>query len=191
MSDEWYNEQFECRQTDPTLWWITALELHKAAEKVWEEYENVHKNFTEDPESFLERERSEGINIGLGLSRPYFLLMAMAIENLVKGILIGRDSDWVGKQKGLSHDILKYIEECGFDLEKDQCRLVSQMKPIIEWHGRYPIPKELEGWKLQRPKSGKVIRPGLIAPADKPQVEALFIILNNVLAEERKAKENE
>jgi len=186
MSEEWYDAQFYFRKTDPTLWWITALELQKAAEKIWDEYQGFFEKFKADPEAFYDKERRDGLlDVTLGLHRPYFLLMSLAIENLAKGVLIGRNPEKF-KSEGFSHNVSGYIRECGIDLTEEQSHLVNQIEHVIKWRGRYPIPTRIKDWSLNRRKDGRKFMPGTITYDDKDEVQKIFILLNNTLAQERK-----
>lgn len=76
----------------------------------------------------------------------YMLLMGFAFENLIKGVLIGRDPKFVNREKLTSpisdrggHGITAKVEDLT-KLKADELKLLQRIEEYLFWAGRYPLP---------------------------------------------------
>jgi len=95
---------------------------------------------------------------GWDLPPVYIMLLAFAAENLLKGILVGRDLSRVeelglAKWQGGGHDLRALAHDAHIELTPDQEALLLNMSVFGEWLGRYPCPLKHEH-RLPRPSPG-------------------------------------
>ncbi len=76
----------------------------------------------------------------------YMLLTGLALENLIKGVLIGRDPNLVNQDKLISpissrggHAITEGAEKI-INLETHELHLLRRMEEYLFWAARYPLP---------------------------------------------------
>lgn len=114
MEDDYWFWAYEVKAKQPAEWLIQAYELKRSADILWDQ-------FIGDMEQFQTR--------GLDTSVPWgphatgdaaMMLSGFAIENLVKGILVGRDPTRVegGRLKewsGSGHDLPNLFREAGIE----------------------------------------------------------------------------
>jgi hypothetical protein len=74
------------------------------------------------------------------------MLFGFALENLAKGIIVGRDPKVVTRRKWLvkEHDIAKLFAKANIPLTGDECELLDRTSRLTIWKGRYPIPLEFD-----------------------------------------------
>lgn len=139
---------------EPGAWRSTALELKHAADAVAEQWARDR-----DP-----RARPNPSRVPPNLGPAYMLLAAFAIENLAKGILIGRDPSRFpltsGKQGGLkTHDLMDLFSKVGGTWTGQERTLVKRLSTFAEWSGRYPIPLAATGLAPWRGEDDVVLAP--------------------------------
>src|SRR4051812_45247106 len=79
---------FEREASDPSSWYFTAMCLLQAAQPLWDVLEG---GIGEMERTFLEShdaEASERIYGPFRVRGPFYLLVGLAIENLVKGLVV-------------------------------------------------------------------------------------------------------
>ncbi|RNL88522.1 hypothetical protein ED312_08730 [Sinomicrobium pectinilyticum] len=123
----------------PIQWVEYSEELRDASELIWNESKNtwVHNNFP------IRQNKP-------GLSRTYFLNIGFSLENLIKGLLISENPDYLKNGKispeiSSGHNLenlISKITTLNFD-EKEMDFLKILSKAIPNW-SRYPIPKRWE-----------------------------------------------
>ena len=125
----------------------------------------------------------------LAFFHSYMLLVGLAFENLVKGILIGRNSALVDTEKiesgilgrgghGIADGARKIVT-----LSSDEVQLLQRIEEYLFWAGRYPLPLKSNIYhssETQKLRSGRSDDPELI--------DALFKRLIDVLEQEWKAR---
>jgi hypothetical protein len=100
----------------------------------------------------------------------YLMLVGLAIESLVKGILVHRDPRSVVEGKLscqlLHHDLPVLFGAAQIRLDPAEKRFVTRLKEAIMWYGRYPVPT-----KAQRRKR----KPEVFVSASDPDLfDALY-----------------
>ena len=140
-----------------------------------------------NPEDFFAKEQNDPtIGIDLELYETALFLLGLAIENLAKGILIGRNPERF-QPKDLTHTVGEYVRECAINISERQEALLKELEAVILWRGRYPTPKKLRDWSKRPGLYGPGSRPGMIAGTDKPSLDDIFEKLNTILVQEDKA----
>jgi len=83
-------------------------------------------------------------------SSEYRLLIALSVENLIKGILIaeGIRAGNIDPIKGvLNHKLVPLamkIQTLATPLSEEELQVLDRLTEYIEWAGRYPFPKRVE-----------------------------------------------
>jgi len=124
---------------NPVQWVEYSEELRDSSELIWEESKRtkVYLNFPKRIDK-------------PGLSRPYFLNIGFSLENLIKGLLVSENPEYlkdgrISSEISSGHNLdnlAKKISSLTFDKEEfDFLKILS--KAIPNW-SRYPIPKRWE-----------------------------------------------
>jgi hypothetical protein len=124
---------FEPTANSPGAWFVTSLNLKTAADRL---------NWLTKP--IREEEQS------LGLSAVYRMLMGMATEAMLKGIIAAQSGNVLNPKRALldhlrNHNLRKLAEEItkndpSFVFSDEDLVTLDNLRPYIEWAGRYPIP---------------------------------------------------
>jgi len=127
----------------PGEWLSFAEELMESAEVLWKQYDgSLRSEIIHDKIVVLESKKVSGI------SRPYFLLVGFAIENLLKGLIVFNDPSTItsGKIKRIkTHKITNLIKEISeINLFEEEIEICKKIEEAIPYWGRYPIPLEAE-----------------------------------------------
>lgn len=125
---------------DWKAWVSKANSLRKSALILWTAYMLEEERLDSLGEAAL------GQSFELGHEDTAMMLIGMAIENLLKGILIARDSSLIENGKTASrlktHDLTKLITWAGISIDKYDTQLCALLSDFITWQGRYPVPLE-------------------------------------------------
>ena len=123
-----------------------AIELKIAANEIYKLFMSIAL-----PDSLNEREKVNG----LGFS--YMLIMAVAIENLIKSRIIKQvecsDNKFrhigevieLWQNKKMAHDVIKLASKYNISLFTDEIEFIERYKPFMIWAGRFPFPNKEEG----------------------------------------------
>ena len=122
---------FDAAVESPGGWLLMAIELKSAADRLdW-----VEKPITEK-------------EVALSLIKPYRLLIALSIENLIKGILVADGLPVLVRGKFSrdldDHDLARLASKLhckDISVSPEELALLTDQKKYIEWAGRYPLPK--------------------------------------------------
>jgi hypothetical protein len=125
----------------PGEWLSFAEELMESAEVLWKQNDgSIRSEIIHDKIEVLESRKVSGI------SRPYFLLVGFAIENLLKGLIVFDDPSTItsGKIKRIkTHKITNLIKEINeINLSEEEIEICKKIEEAIPYWGRYPIPLE-------------------------------------------------
>ena len=133
---------------EPTSWLMSAHTLRQAAEDLWD-VGNAHDR---EPGSELGAEVLTSW-ISPGYVRPLmggstsgvcFMVFGFALENLAKGIIVGRDPSVVGKKRlskwhGKGHDLVALFERAAIAVSDEERQVLLRTTRTTEWRGRYPV----------------------------------------------------
>jgi hypothetical protein len=124
---------FEPTANSPVAWYIISLNLKTAADRL---------NWLTNP--IREEEQS------LGLSAVYRMLIGMATEAMLKGIIVAQTENVIDSNRALldslkNHKLDKLAQEItnndpSFVFLNEEINTLKRLRPYIEWAGRYPIP---------------------------------------------------
>lgn len=148
LSNEYYQQiNFSERLNDVSLWISKARELLYAATQLkpvvksrWEKIKIENGKIMD----FSQAPNTQGV---------YFMLVAYALENLCKSILVHRNRASLKNRllknvppeiKG--HDLLKLAKNIGLTLNITTEELLVRLSRNSIWAARYPIP--IESWKM-------------------------------------------
>ncbi len=136
----------------PGEWLSYAEELMDAAELLWEnramgiQAELLGTQNKADSDKLI----IDDSRIVSTISKPYFLLVGFAIENLFKGLLVYQNPSNItsGKiSKNLkSHKLLTLAQKIPeISLSQEEREICYKIEKAIPYWGRYPIPLEYNG----------------------------------------------
>jgi hypothetical protein len=124
---------FEPTANSPGAWFMTALDLRGAADRL---------NWLTNPV----REEEES----LGFSAVYRMLIGMAMEGMLKGIIVAQIGNVLTPNRSLlnsfkTHNLKKLANEItkndpSFVFSSDEINVLDNLRPYVEWAGKYPIP---------------------------------------------------
>lgn len=76
------------------------------------------------------------------------MLLAFALENALKGLIIASDPSAVGKRKLdrrlTSHDLTILADRAGFSLHVTEQEIAKSLSLIAIWAGRYPVARDVD-----------------------------------------------
>jgi hypothetical protein len=164
---------------DPRSWLQQAVRLKLSSEAIWRELEAVRAR--SDDQSQARENTTAYID-------SFMLLSALAFENVIKGILVGRDKTVIGrtkidrclwKDRG-GHGIEQLARKVG-NMNPDELGLLKRMEEFLVWGGRYPLPLSFNDYYKGR--DFLVFRATDLALRDR-----LFDRLAQALTDERNAR---
>lgn len=80
-----------------------------------------------------------------------FMLFGFALENLAKGIIVGRDPKVVTRKRwqgGNGHNLAALFDRAKIPLTDDERDLLDRTSRLTVWKGRYPV--HLDFYKVDR-----------------------------------------
>ena len=85
-----------------------------------------------------------------------YMLAGFAIENLLKGLLVARESpvEKDGKFKFATHDLRQLAQDAGYELDESENRLLERVQEFTVWTGRYPVPIESDSMRPRTTPEG-------------------------------------
>lgn len=178
------NHEFQRTGQEPGIWLGEALQLKRAAELVLAELNEVLSVYPHGRASYED----------LSLFKAYMLLSGIAIENLVKGILVCRDPSIEGndkvdkvKWKGSSHghDLVELAKQTGIPFTLEEKGLFRRLSAFVVWGGRYPIPIKSSDMVQRTKYRGQSIRLNTFISTDPDLIRKVFEKASTILETER------
>ena len=164
---------FKLVREDAQSWLAQAIQLKLSANVIYPECEKIRTYRQSTPGV---RERM------LAYSQSFMLLTAFSFENLLKGILYGRDpNSKLVKSKG-GHGIVQMAKGVT-TLTPEELSLLERLEIYLVWAGRYQLPMTADAF---HESEGSVS----ITPRDPIIIEQLFEKLERILKKEWKARGN-
>ena len=130
----------------PEQWFDYANELKEAAQTLWKSDSNTYIGYLKGNDFYQKKL----------FSRTYFFLLGIAIENLLKGILISENPNHIKDGKispeiSSGHNLKKLSEKINsLDFNTDEIRLFEILSEVIPYWGKYPIPKDFNQIKEEK-----------------------------------------
>ena len=123
---------------------------------------------------------------------PYLMLIAYAIENLLKGALIARDSaamsaDAKFQKHGFlpdvlcGHDLLDLATELNLTLDPRATEALLRLERSSVWAGRYPVPLHYRNTSNTRVSGGKAFNVGYLSSSELDYLLSLVADLRRQL----------
>jgi hypothetical protein len=135
------------RDAMPDSWLSYAEELEEAAEVLWADSGKgvLIEGNTQVDGSFVAKKFS-------AFSRSYILLASLALENVLKGLIIAGDATLVSTgrldKKLQTHKLIELSRKVdGLILSEDEQHILQVCQDAIPSWGRYPVPLEYKGLK--------------------------------------------
>lgn len=164
---------FKLIREDAQSWLAQAIQLRLSANVIYPEWEKIRTNPQSGPGV---RERM------LAYSQSFMFLTGFSFENLLKGILYGRDSNSkLAKSKG-GHGIVQMALGVT-TLTSEESNLLERLEIYLVWAGRYQLPMTSDAFYDSQ---GRVS----ITTQDPIIIEQLFEKLERILKKEWKARGN-
>ena len=129
-------EQFTLRANSPAQWRGSAQSLKDCAELVF----GAHLAALQ---AVMGGDIGQHVFSHLRTGGVFFLLAGLAVENLVKALVIHRGGATVATRlpRALkTHGIRALLERLEISLSPEEDKLVSRLETAIAWAGRYPVP---------------------------------------------------
>ena len=138
------------RAQDPYFWLVHAKQLDKAAMLIWAKIRQDLLNMSQLPAgTVIELERVPFADLG----GVFWLNAGLALENLLKGIIIGSRPDSVVEGRISSrlktHDLLRLAKCASIELSVIDAFFLQIGTQCVTWAGRYP--SSLRGGESQPP----------------------------------------
>jgi hypothetical protein len=119
------------------------------------------------------------------------MLAGLAIENMVKGILVARNPELVQPDRqhperlfkwGASgHELARLLGKANFKLSASETELVERLNIFVTWGGRYPVALDALDMQPRPQQSGELSDPTEIRRTDPPLVNKLYERLHDEL----------
>jgi hypothetical protein len=144
--DQYSEDQFIWLQR-PMFWWKMARDLAESAETILRSHDRTKRD--QERGRRYRRMIMPGVwqNMMNPLNyKPAYLLYALAIENTLKGIIVGRDNSLISPKrlasiiKDTGHDLKQICRDGKIDLPDTDSLLLDKLTATIKWAGRYPTP---------------------------------------------------
>lgn len=144
--DDFNKKQEFVRDAMPDKWLEYGTELRDAAELLW-----AHENEALRVGAVLDsRHEPQSTFRTTAISRPYILLSAFSIENLLKGILVAQNPSHISagevSKDVWGHNLILLTERISdLQLSQEQRELIRIAQDALPYWGRYPVPKGSNG----------------------------------------------
>jgi hypothetical protein len=140
-----YEEQFHFGALIPERWVTQAHRLKDSADLLYAAYLDDLRRFG----------KTQNISSLKNLTHviPATFLYGLAIENLLKAILMKNEPDRVSEGKlrkwpSGGHDLIALATTSRIELTAEERDLLQRLTHFIRWAGRYPIPMKLDDMEL-------------------------------------------
>jgi hypothetical protein len=129
---------YEDLKNNPRLWQSAALKFKRVADLARAEVDNDEDD---------QRPASEKL---MRIDDTYVFLMSVAIENILKGILMASGKGCAKSYEKITthHNLVTlyndYCKRYGLRATEDDCRLLSILTHAAKWAGRFNLPRRSE-----------------------------------------------
>ena len=134
---------FDKAAADPSAWRSVAFSLLFSAKELWDEIRQGLEEFEANGVEKLSERGSQQLR----MRGPFYLLAGLAIENMLKAVIVKRMSDAkkpVTEGDALriyrgNHDLVGISQQAKVPLSDDERQLLARMSTFVLWAGRYPV----------------------------------------------------
>jgi hypothetical protein len=173
--------EFEIRYRYPLLWLNRAERHLYSARIIYKEIKKLLSKKSARNDNFDQKYRS--------LSETYLFLIGIAMENLIKGLIISKepvikDLTELKSKYGWNdkHDLSSMIMKNFNFLDKDEKDTISRVEEYVKWAGKYPLTKKA------MPINGVDYN---LKDKDKENIEKLFFDIKLHITNNWRKTENE
>ncbi len=141
----------------PESWLLEGRFLQQAAEVLWSASDQDYREFISRSEQ-VQRTSPGGGSVetkdlkNLEVFRVYMLVAGLAIENMIKAIIVKNDPSLIERDKldGKldSHDLPGLFREAKVRMSPDEESYLKLLSGHVVWAGRYPVSKTWEDMVL-------------------------------------------
>lgn len=139
---------FELKVTSDAAWGLQGRRLKNAGDILF-------AKFSDDANRLVMGQAVATELNNLELLTTASLLYGLALENMIKGIIVQQRAPSAsevfalfGKSSG--HNLGDLAEKASFVLSKDERDLLNRLSAYVEWAGRYPVAKKMEKMTLRQ-----------------------------------------
>lgn len=174
----------------PFFWWFKADQLLAASEVVLATWEQANNDWLSDIKGdgrVRLTEKQQKAHRFIHIHHVYLFLVGLAFENILKGIIIGRDPSMVLDEnlskflKGPHTKLLSWFNAAGVHLNENERNLVERLGENVQWAGRYPISTKAEDMTLRPVPGMGFTTPGNFIHGDPDLIEAIKLRLIDVV----------
>lgn len=164
-----WREQFHLQKKEPLLWGDKAFELFHASDVLNAAYQQAQARHNADPMNYYKPFGSMVPIYELRLLKLVYYLRGLAVENLLKGILVAKEI-----KIERTHDLRRLATKAALPLSKRQFLLLDELAGAVTWHGRYHVPLHVEE---MTPRAGLRDFPSIPGELDeREQTEVIALI---------------
>ena len=136
---------FDQTAADQWKWRSVALSLLFAADTLWKRVRRGLVEFDEIPRL---ADLSDAADVDLRLRGPFFLLAGLAVENLLKALIVKRmqaenrpvtEGNVLKLERG-RHNLLALSGRAQITLSSEEREVLARLSTFVRWAGRYPVP---------------------------------------------------
>ncbi len=174
MNSKFFKEQFDMGAETPAIWALSANRLKRSGDLIFDAYE-IDLQAMGKGVSPLELNNLE-------VAGAATMLFGLAIENLLKAIIIAREPKTVndGNLRGWpsnGHKLILLAEKAEIPLNEQQKDMVQRLVAFVEWAGRYPVPQKATQIPLKQLRIKKPFLPLPLQPFERKIFEQLYLSL--------------
>lgn len=126
-----YSQEFRNRQS-PQWWYNKASQLHASAAVIW------HFGVANNVPDSIKKELGfpSGFSFDVGCFPVFPLLCGLAIETLLKGIIV-----LSGDRVEFKHNLVGLAEDAKLELDEALKKNLRFLSEAVIWDSKYPVPK--------------------------------------------------
>lgn len=176
---EFWEEQYRLSATNWASWFLSACTHRRSARVLRSHWDKAHVKWRNG--ELTDEEARFDLSIA-----SYSLLMGLSIELACKALYVLRNERELPPgevlpqpfpPRGLLHHRLAALFEClSIATSEDEQELLRRLTSVIEWSGKYPVPKRINDY-LTKSR-------GWVLPRDPDLAEQLFERVQALLNEE-------
>lgn len=128
---------YERRRSNPGAWFGTSASLRHAAMMLWRELKPALDLWVETAPPV-----NDDVALALRLRGPFAMLMGMAIENMLKGLIVQQTprTESATRTVAQHHQLAQLASDAQFKIDTAERELLKRLTTFIYWAGRYPVP---------------------------------------------------
>ena len=164
-------------KTSPGIWLAYSYRMKKSADILWRRIKQ-HSQKVTAKKKFVTMIADYEI---METAPICMMLFGLSLEIISKAIYLKdhkKDVNLIEEKFLFSHGIFKFIKHIssGLLISKERKDLISRLEESVFWAGRYPIPKQLNKYKLKNMINSKRFN-----QYDKKIFESLYVEMENRL----------